>query len=119
MRVANCPLEYVPAPDLEDALHGVLAEPKQIRHRSVAERWVLLDHRLDRFGKLRIDFGFGVIHLVVKGAPRNVELATQPAHTGNHAIIAQALMRAKDHFPCWSSKACCFFRARNSSNASP
>ena len=41
-------LSHLPALYLEDALHRVLVEPQQMRHRSIAEGWVLLDHGLDR-----------------------------------------------------------------------
>ncbi|MNV64342.1 hypothetical protein D3C71_1569790 [compost metagenome] len=116
---ANRPLAYLPAPDLEDALHGVLIEPQQMCHRPVAERGVLFDHCLNRLGKLRRHLGLGFDRLVVHGAAGHFEPATQLAQAGRHSITEQALLYAKDHFPSSSSKACSFFRARSSSIASP
>lgn len=37
----------LPMLELENPLYRVLVEPQQMRHRAVAERWVLFDHLLD------------------------------------------------------------------------
>jgi len=48
-------LPYLPAAQPDHPLHRVLVEPQQVGHRPVAKGRVVLDHRLDRFGKMGLN----------------------------------------------------------------
>lgn len=55
--LAERPLAYLPVLGLEDPLYGVLVHAKQRSHSAVIERWLGLDHLLDRLNELRSDSG--------------------------------------------------------------
>jgi hypothetical protein len=63
---AHGTLAHLPALELEDALHGVLIEPEQVRKSAIAERRVLFDHRLDGLNEVilyrRWSLGAAVVH---------------------------------------------------------
>ncbi|MOA01672.1 hypothetical protein D3C78_1210930 [compost metagenome] len=116
---ADGPLTDLPAHQLEHALHGVLVEPQQMRHRSIAKRRRFFDQRLDGRDKLRIELWRCLHRLVVDGAARHVEPAAQLGDRDGDAVGLQSLVDRLDHFSSSPSRDCNFFLARSSSIASP
>src|SRR5690606_4445909 len=80
---------------------------------------ILFNQDFDGGSQLLINFGRCLRGLVVHRAPRYLKPTAQLAETGLDTFIEQALLNAKNHLPSSSNKACSFFRARNSSIASP
>jgi len=64
----NWTLLHLPASQLEDALHGVFVEAQQGRNGAIAERWLLVDHGLDRFSKARLHLRRRLDGLVVQSS---------------------------------------------------
>src|SRR3546814_522907 len=110
---------YLPAFELEDALHGVLIETQQIRHRPITKGWRLFDHGFDRFGKLRVDFGRSLNRLVVHRASGNTEPLAKLGDRDVKTFFFQSLADHLDHFSSSPNRDCNFFLARSSSIASP
>lgn len=90
------PLANLPALELEDALHGVLVEPKQMRHRPVAERRVLFDHRLDGLDEVLLNLGHSLGAAVVHRAPGYVEPLAQLDKADLEPVLRQSLLKAKE-----------------------
>ena len=116
---ADRALSHLPALELEDALNGVFIEAQQMRHRAIAERRRLFDHGLDRLGQLGIELRCRLHRPVIDSTSRHVEPAAKLAQRHFKAVITQALLDRENHFSSSPSRACSFFRARNSSIASP
>ena len=81
------PLSDLPALELEDPLDRILVKPEQIGDSSIAKRRLFLDHRLDRFGKGRIDLRRSPSWLVVDAAPGHAEPATKLCHWNIEAFV--------------------------------
>lgn len=108
------------SPWLKDPLHCILVEPEQPSDGAIAERRILLDHRLDRDRKPVIDFGRCSGRLVIDRAPRHAEPSAKLGQRHAEAIGQKALMERPDQLPSSRSmRAASFFRARSSSIASP
>src|SRR5215475_2727119 len=90
-----------------------------MRHRSIAKRRMLLNHRLDRLKESAIDLRCGLDRSVVHRPPRHPEPPAQLAHRDLDAFGFESLTDRLDHFSSSPSRDCNFFRARNSSIASP
>lgn len=117
--MSNSPLSDLPALELEDPLDRVLIKPQQMRHRPVAERRLFLDQGLNRFHKGRVHFGRRAAWLVVDAAPRNAKPAAEFGQRNLKTIVFQSLPDAINYGSSLPSRDCNFFRARNSSMASP
>ncbi len=83
---ADGPLFDLPASDLEDALHRVLVEVQQSRYRTVAKRWILVDHGFDGLLKALLHLGRSLAGLVISRAPGHLKPAAQLAHGDLHAL---------------------------------
>src|SRR5690606_13031526 len=102
-----------------DLLHGVLVHAQKRRHRAITERWLLLDQLLDRLDQLRPNVGRRLGRTVVHRPARHLEPAAQLADRHLTAIVFQSLLDRENQLSSLPSRDCNFFRARNSSMASP
>src|SRR5690606_4899260 len=66
-------LLYLPALQLEDALHVLLVRAQQLRNRPMPDRRRFFDHRFDRFCQFRFDLRRGLCGLVIHRAAGNTE----------------------------------------------
>src|SRR5690606_39724899 len=89
--LANRPLAYLPALELEDALHGVLVHAQQPGYGAVAERRLLLDQLLDRLGQLRPHLRRGLGGPVIHRPPRPAEPAAQLGDRNLDPFVLQSL----------------------------
>ena len=117
---AHRALAYLPAPDLEDALHGVLVEAKQMCHRPISKGRVLFDHGLDGLNQVFLDLWGRLGAAVIHRAPGNLEPLAKLHEADRNPVFSQSLLKAEDHFSSsLPSREASFFLARNSNIASP
>ena len=112
-------LAHLPALELENSLYGVLVHAEQVRDGAVTERRVLFDHLLYWFGKVLLNLRRGLCRAIVDTPARHFEPPTELADRDVDSVGPQSLVDRLDHLSSSPSRDCNFFRARNSSMASP
>jgi len=109
----------LPPLELEDALYRVLVKAQQCRHGPIAERWILLDHGLDRRDQMLLNLGSGLDASVIPTAPWQAKPTTDFTDGDLGTLGAQSLLNISDYLSSSPSREANFFLARNSSMASP
>lgn len=88
---------------------GGCTEPQQMRRRSIAEGWGLLNHGLDRHHQSILQLWRGLDWAVVNGEPGHIKPAAQLGDRDGYAIGLQSLVDRLDHFSSSPSKDGFFF----------
>lgn len=87
----------------------VFFEPEQVRRHAIPERWRFFNHRLDRFGELRIDLRGATSRISGNGASTHAKPAAQLGEQYHNSVSNQALLDKKDQFSSSCNRTCNFF----------
>lgn len=85
-------LAHLPALELEDALNGNLIEPQQVRHGTIAERRVFLNHGLDRPSQVFLHGWRRLGGAVVQRTAWHLEPPAQFDHADLESLLGQCLL---------------------------